>query len=319
MKMAGGRLFPVTIREISLEDEDEWTRLGRKAYTDKPEFQEGHVLWPEIHHILDKDQSLYLLAEYEEKAVGRLALQSTPSSSIILDLCVIPSHRHKGIGKKLLDTAISKAKDWGKENVHVMGDVDEEDTVPVAFFHSCGFAQRDGYSVFIDLQKPYPASILKNEDVLRKEGFVLRRLQATDRDIALAARLQKKYFPGFPGYVSVKEVIQHIVKKNFIILAMEKNGQPAGFVIGAAHCTTRNYRHVIKEKEGLLTSIAVCEDFRRKGIASALVLGLMRAVKEKEDEMLLYGGCGMGTPSMRLAQKCGGEKLRKHYSFDLKL
>lgn len=319
MGKAGERPFPVTIREISPEDEEEWRRLGKEAYTDKPEFQEGNVLWPEIHHILDKDQSLYLLAEWEEKAVGRLALQSTPSSSIILDLCVIPSHRHKGIGKRLLDTAISKAKDWGKENVYVMGDIDQEDTVPVAFFRSCGFAQRDGYSVFIDVQKPYPSSILKNEDILRKEGFVLRKLRATDRDIALAARLQKKYFPRFPGYMSVKDVIRHIVKRNFIILVMEKDSQPAGFVIGAAHCTTRNYRHVIKEGEGLLTSIAVCEDFRRKGIASALVLGLMREVKEKGDEVLLYGGCGMGTPSMRLAQKCGGERLRKHYSFDLKL
>jgi N-acetylglutamate synthase-like GNAT family acetyltransferase len=319
MEKAGGNTSPIKVREISLEDEDEWTRLGQEAYTDKPEFQEGNVLWPEIHHILDKEQSLYLLAECKEKVVGRLALQSAPSSSIILDLCVIPSHRRMGIGKRLLDTAVCQVKSWDKENVYVMGDIDEEDTVPVAFFRSCGFAQRDGYSVFIDLQKPYPPSILKNEDVLRKEGFVLRKLRATNRDIELAARLQKKYFPRFPGYMSVKDVIRHIVKKNFIILVMEKNGQPAGFVIGAAHCTTRNYRHVIKEGEGLLTSIAVCEDFRRKGIASALVLGLMREVKEKGDEMLLYGGCGMGTPSMQLAQKCGGEKLRKHYSFDLKL
>lgn len=309
----------LNIREITAGEEEKWLLAGKLAYADKPEFQEENILWPEIHQVPEKGRHLYLIAELGGETVGRLALRESPSSSTILDICVRPSFRRKGVGKKLLEAAVSATKKWQKKDVWIMLYIDEEDLVSHSFFHSSGFRGGETYSVLIELCKPFPSSILEKEDMLNREGFVLRTLQATEEDIVLAAGLQEKYFPAFPGYISVKDFIEQLMKKNFLILVMEKNSEPAGFVIGALDCTTRNSRSIRRRGEGLLSSIAVGEDFRRKGIASALVLGLMRECKRAGNETFLYGGCGMDTPSMQLARSCGGETLRKHYFFSLKL
>ena len=309
----------IKLREISVGEEEKWVLVGKQAYTDKPEFQEENILWPEIYQVPEEGRCLYLIAERGGEALGRLALREAPSSGIILDICVRPSFRREGVGKKLLEAAVGETKKWPKKEVRIMGYLDEEDLVGRSFFHSSGFRGGETHSVLIDLGQPPPSSLLEKEDMLGREGFVLRRLRAAEEDIVLAAELQEKYFPAFPGYISVKDFIERLMKKKFLILVMEKNGQPAGFVIGALDCTSRNYRHIRRKREGLLTSIAVGEDFRRKGIASALVLGLMRECKRAGDETLLYGGCGMNTSSMRLARSCGGERLRQHHRFVLKL
>jgi GNAT superfamily N-acetyltransferase len=141
-------------------------------------------------------------------------------------------------------------------------------------------------------------------------------LTASEEDVALGSRLQEKFFRGFPGFTSVREMVVRLLERDFAFFVMEQEGEPAGFVIGASHCRSRNSRCVRTPGEGILTSIAVSERFRRKGLATALCHHLMEYMRAQGNHLFIYGGCGMGSPSMRLARSLTEETwLIRHVFF----
>lgn len=312
----------VDIVAAGSDQQDRWTRIGQEAYRDEPDFRPDNVLWPDLETVDGRNQWLYLIASAEGQDVGRCLVKSSGrvDFATLLDICVIPAHRRMGVGRAMIRAAEDIVSSWGKVRLNIMSDIDDEELRILPFFIKAKFDFSDGHSVLIDTTRPLPEDVVQKEKALVRDGFVLRRLKNTDpKDRQLALTMHEKYFPVFPAFMTPEEGITALLDKEFIFLVLEQGGVPAGFVIGKENTTTHHYRHVRREGTGLLTSIATAEEFRGRGVASRLVVGLMNEVKKAGNTRLLYGGVGMGSPSMRLAISLGGERIVNHICIGKKL
>jgi GNAT superfamily N-acetyltransferase len=304
------------------DQQDLWTRIGQEAYRDEPDFRLGNILWPDIETIESRNQWLYLIAVVEGQNVGRCLVKSSDrvDFATLLDIGVIPAYRRKGIGRAMIRAAEETVLAWGKVHLNIMSDIDDEELRILPFFMKTKFDFSDGHSVLINTTRPLPEDVVQKDKTLAQEGFILRRLEKVNPgDRRLAAAMHEKYFPTFPAFMTPEEGITTLLDSDFIFLILEKSGVPAGLVIGKENTTTHHYRHVRREGIGLLTSIATAEEFRGRGVASSLVVGLMNEVKKAGNTRLLYGGVGMGSPSMRLAISIGGERIVNHICIGKKL
>ena len=315
LALSGNQSLDVNIVAVGPDQQDEWTRIGQASYGDEPDFRPGNVLWPDLETIETRNQWLYLIAYAEGQGVGRCLVKSSDrvDFATLLDICVKPAYRRKGIGRVMIQAAEETATAWGKTQLNIMSDIDDEELRILPFFIQTNLDFTDGHSVLIDTTRPLPNHVVQKEQALARDGFMLRRLENTDpKDRRLAVAMHEKYFPVFPSFMTPQAGITILLDKDFIFLVLEQGGVPAGFVIGKENTTTHHYRHVRKTGIGLLTSIATADEYRGRGVASRLVVGLMNEVKKAGNTKLLYGGVGMGSPSMRLAIRIGGQRIVNH-------
>jgi ribosomal protein S18 acetylase RimI-like enzyme len=305
----------VDLVAVGPDQQDLWMRIGQEGYRDEPDFRPDNILWPDLERIENREQWLYLIAYAEGQGVGRCLVKSSNrvDFATLLDICVIPGYRRKGIGRTLIQAAEDIVLSWGKVHLNIMSDIDDEALRILPFFMKTKFDFIDGHSVLINMSRPLSDEVVQKEKTLARDGFILRRIEnANPKDRQLAVAMHEKYFPIFPAFMTPEEGLTMLLDKDFIFLVLEQNGVPAGFVIGKENTTTHHYRHVRREGTGLLTSIATADEFRGRGVASRLVVGLMNEVKKAGNTRLLYGGVGMGSPSMRLAISIGGERIVNH-------
>jgi GNAT superfamily N-acetyltransferase len=308
-------MHTISLKEVDGSGQALWKQIGWEAYKAEPDFLGDNIFWPDIETIEPDRQYLYLAAFMDGKAAGRCLLKSAEkmNSAILLDICVIPELRLKGVGSCLLKEAERKALEWGKDTLRVMSDIDDEKLHLLPFFIKGGFGFGDAHSILIKANFNKNGKIRTQCRTTEGNGFRLRRLNGDNkRDVEIATAMHRKYFPTFPGFMSIEETIQLLFRKQFIFLVSEKAGEVAGVVVGKENTTTHHYRHVRCPGTGLLTSIATNGKYRGQGIATSLIVALADEINKYGCTKLLYGGVAMGSPSMRLAIRTGGSRIINH-------
>ena len=306
-----------TIRRIRSDEQDLWRAAGAVTNADLPDFHEANVLWPDYRAVDDAEQALFLVAECGDQPIARLHLRSHPdaAAAVLLEISVTAGWRRHGCGSRLFACAQQTARGWGKRVLQWDHYVDEEDKAALGFFSQAGFTASECLSVLVDLRAPTPAPVVDRVTALAAKGMRVRCLTCNPADIALATEMQERYFAtATPDLVRppVAVMMRELLARGFAGLVAEQDGVAAGFVLGSANCTTHNYRHVRSKTSGLLSSIAVTEAFRRQGVAVMLTVELCNLCRQAGNTSLVYGGVSHGTPSMKVARRVGGERLRKH-------
>ncbi len=75
---------------------------------------------------------------YGDKIIGYMHLErNTPELYFLQKLVVLPSYRHMGIGRKLIDFAKEKVSEWQGNKISI--GIIEENTVLKNWYLSCGF------------------------------------------------------------------------------------------------------------------------------------------------------------------------------------
>ena len=309
------------VRAMQSNEEDLWLRLGRECNQDREEFQPGNILFPPVNELEPGPEVVRLLAEAEGSPTGRaLVVKAASGSARLFDICVLPAARRQGIGGALLSEAEAVARTWKAKGLGVPYYLNEESQPLRAFFQARGYAEHESYSMMVDLTREPPAPAREKVKQLREEGFRLRGLTSCQEDIDLLSELQGRYFPGWPdgmlpaSWPARRVMAQRLADDTAVHLFVEREGQTLGFVMGDHDCTTCDTRFVRWPGEGLLSSIAVAEEARRKGLATMLCLGLMDILRQHGNTMMCYGGVGVGSGSWKLAEGRLGGRLIKHYS-----
>ena len=102
----------------------------------------------------DDDRAIHFLATSEGKAVGTARVVSHHGSAKIGRMAVLKSYRGKGVGKKLLQRAVTTAKKLGARTIYLHAQVPV-----IEFYEKLGF--RCVAAVFDEAGIPHRKMILK--------------------------------------------------------------------------------------------------------------------------------------------------------------
>lgn len=102
---------------------------------------------------------------------------------------------------------------------------------------------------------------------------------------------------------SAESFISEVRKDNGIVLCFTENGNIVALLSG-----------YFAEGEGDITSVAVDENFRRKGIAQKLITEFIKNLPENTENIFLEVREN-NTPAINLYEKCGFEKLSLRKNF----
>ncbi len=87
---------------------------------------------------LDNPQSRFLVAVDGGEAVGYIGVQEICGTAYVTNVAVLPAYRRRGIGRALLEAAVSGAKSRSCESITL--EVRESNAPAVALYTQCGFA-----------------------------------------------------------------------------------------------------------------------------------------------------------------------------------
>ncbi len=86
----------------------------KKAYANEIECIEKHCFstpWTKEQIIASNDSTVFFLAKNEEKCVGYGGMYTVLSEGYVTNIGVLPEHRKKGIGQRLLEALIEYSKE----------------------------------------------------------------------------------------------------------------------------------------------------------------------------------------------------------------
>lgn len=309
------------VRMAPADEQKLWESLGRECCRDLPEFLPENFFFPPVHTLTPAPDVIWLIAESAGQPVGRaLVIKSANGRARLLDICVKPEMRRQGIGTALLREAESLACRWRVPTFSFAYGVDESSLAMRNLMKKQGFAEGESYSLMVDLTRPAPDWIREKLKVVQANGVRLRRLSLAPADVDILCDQHTRYFSGYPESMlpaawTLRRVITlHLEQDTEVAVVAEKDGQPMGFVMGNHDCAFSNGRYVRRARESLLGSIAVVEEARRLGIATALCFGLMDALREYGNTAMCYAGAGKGSGAWKLAHDTLGGAVIRHYS-----
>lgn len=310
----------VRVRVAQADEQKLWESLGRECCRDVPEFLPENLYFPPVHIMTPAPDVVWLVAEKDGQPAGRALIVKTANSRArLLDLCVKPELRRQGIGTALLREAESVVCGWRVPSFSFAYPVDESALALRSLMKKQGFAEGESYSLMVDLTRTVPDWIREKLKAVQVNGVRLRRLTTAAADVAMLCEMHERFFPGYPAGMlpaawTLRRVISlHMAHDTQVALAAEKDGRPLGFVMGNHDCAYTNGRYVRRARESLLGSIAVVEEARRLGIATALCFGLMDALREYGNTAMCYAGAGKGSGAWKLAHDTlGGAVLRQY-------
>jgi len=287
-----------------------WKRVGRDANADKPEYWEENVFWPVNEEPLNGGGDLSIVASVGGALVGRLQRRKEH----VLEVSVARSRRRGGVGRALVEFAAKDACGSGLQSLRAE-EIDETDADTLGFFDALGLARHPQFSMLADLNEPMPARTTAMADDLLRRGFHVRVLDnGRAENVQLAIDLQTRCFRGFPGFISEEQMVRILMANGQMVMLMEKDGAPAAFIIGGVNTTMSNRRFVRRNGWGLLAGIATVEEYRRMGLASAIMVQFVRHLQCEGVRYMLYGGCGPeGTASRQVARSVGATTEVRHF------
>lgn len=116
--------FITVAKEFNITKENAPNYIAYSITSDKlaQQFSNGRIMY---------------LYEREDSVIGFFALEIIGDECELNNFCVLPEYRHKGIGKNMLNYAISLAKDYNMRKIKLS--IVEENTVLAEWYSSFGF------------------------------------------------------------------------------------------------------------------------------------------------------------------------------------
>jgi len=137
-------------RHIRVADRDDADAIGRLLYAFNREFDEPtpapSALAERVRQLLDAGDTVVLLAGDGPDGLAvlrlRAAIWSVGLESYLAELYVTPARRGRGLGRKLMETALREARNRGADSMDI--GVDEPDLAARRLYESLGFSNRSG-------------------------------------------------------------------------------------------------------------------------------------------------------------------------------
>jgi ribosomal protein S18 acetylase RimI-like enzyme len=159
----------VTVRAVSRKDIDSLLQLWKEFMSDTnsldrpiPTHAENVGRWKEfINRLIDDDPGQIQVADQDGILVGYLICQKTVTTpldmgykwSYISDLYVRPTHRRRGIGRRLLQTTLEYLKSIGSEHIRLA--VWHRNEEAIRLYRELGFREHM-YILKVDSRSHHP-------------------------------------------------------------------------------------------------------------------------------------------------------------------
>lgn len=88
------------------------------------------------------------------RAIGRVWVHPSAAECLIVDLALLPEHRHQGIGTQVVKEILAEADRAG---VPARAHVERTNTPSLAFWTRLGFREISGDALFIEIERPHRA------------------------------------------------------------------------------------------------------------------------------------------------------------------
>lgn len=231
-------------------------------------------------------------------------------------LAVLPKFRHKGIAKKLVETALENLKQRGMTVVEAWAQSDRQACVHI--FESFGFKQLRVTNLMMKSLARIPSNIGENLEVTVREADL-----KNDDDVALVNWLENEAFTEHFNYrpkpiEETKYVLTELpwFQKQTVFFAIA-NDKTVGFVVTGIDEGLNTEKNV---KYGWILDIGILKPYRQKGIGKRLMLyGMQRLKTQGVTGALLYVDEMNPTNAIRLYETLGFTTQRRNIVYQLLL
>jgi len=297
-------------------DEEVWIRIRNEAFK---EFEDERKMTMEDMTLWEKGPRFnaegMFIAEWKREPVGlvnaHVDKEREEKKGFIRDLGVIPNFRRKGIGTKLVETAIKSLKERGMEKVEIWAT--EQMKAASKLIESMGFKLARIFSEMKIMLDTIPSNIGENKQV------TLRSMNKSMKDIKLLNLLSNEAFKEHYNFrPHTIEETQYMIEKSPEIdvngwFFAYLRGKPVGYV------GTGIDKKFIKEKgikRGWVWVIGVLKSERRKGIGTRLILTTLDFLKSKEMTEAMLGVDDTNiTKAIELYKKIGFKINKKEFTY----
>lgn len=134
-------------REEELAQVTGWTAEQKEAFL-RMQFDAQHAYYQEYYAGAD-----FQVVELDGEPVGRLYLARWEEEHRIVDVAILPGHRGRGVGSRLLAEVIAEADAAGKPvSIHV-----EMNNPARRLYDRLGFVPAGEHGVYVLMRRPVPA------------------------------------------------------------------------------------------------------------------------------------------------------------------
>jgi mycothiol synthase len=301
---------------VAGKDEKVWIRIWNEAFK---EFEDERAMTMKDMTLWEKsprfDTEEMFIAEYKEKPVGivntRVDKQREEKKGFIRNLGVIPSFRKKGIGKKLVETAIKSLKKNGMETAEIFAT--EQMKNGQKLIESMSFKLVRIFSEMKIGLDTIPSNIGENKEA------ILRPMHKNIEDIKLLNWISNETFKEHYNFrPHTIEETQYMIENSpeidvngwFFAYLQEK---PIGYV-GTG--IDKKFIEEKRIKRGWIWVIGVLKNERNKGLATRLILRAMEFLKSKGmTEAMLGVDDTNPTKAIELYKKVGFRIAKKEFTY----
>jgi len=309
--------YMLSIRKFVIgKDEEVWIRIYNEALK---EFEDERAITMQDLRIWENgprfDAEGMFMAEWKREPVGLVNAyvdkKREDTKGFIRELGVVPNFRRKGIGTKLVETAVKSLKDHGMKKVEVWAT--EQAKNAKKLFESMDFKLVRIFSEMKIELSTIPSNIGESNEV------TLRSMNKNAEDIKLLNWLNNETFKKHYNFrPNTLEETQYMIENRpeidingwFFAYLHEK---PVGYV------GTGIDKKFIEEKgikRGWINVIGVLKTERNRGIGTRLILSAMEFLKSKEmSEATLGVDDTNPTKAIELYKKVGFKVVKKEFTY----
>ena len=301
--MADGRL---TIRNYSEKDFDRYVKLQIESEQMDltGSFVSARSLKDDLGHPTFKAQTDIWVADLNGILVGCLSINREPEiGRALLDGCVHPLYRRKGIAKKLLSNALQSIKASGIKRAQVS--VPESNTGAKKMLNKAGFIY---IRYFVEMR-------LATNDirlpVIHEDDITSRRL--APGEAKLLTTIQNRCFAGSWGFnPNTEEEIAYRLnmpsRSPQDVILTYLSDQPVGYcwtIMNAMKNASRD------ENKGQIHMLGVDPDYRRQDIGKAILNNGLKALKARGVDIVELTVDSENTAARALYESVGFEVYAK--------
>jgi len=299
------------------QDEKHWVRVWNEVCS---EFEELRALTVDDLAAFEKFPSFdvkgLFLAELKGEPVGLVYAQvdrfREEKKGFIQALIVVPEHRGKGVGRKLVEKAIESFRARGMKRVE--GFVFGERRDAAHIFETLGFKRIRVFSLMTRNLDSLPQNIGENKRV------ALRKLRIQDKaDVELLTNLENDTFSEHYNWrPTTIEEVKHMLKENPTFPEQEwlfaNLGDKTVGYVGTG--IDDKYNRERNKKAGWIMDIGVLKPKRRMGIGTRLIIEGMQLLKAKGMTEAMLGVDDQNpTKAIKLYEKVGFKATRKDVAY----